>query len=93
MPGLQNIQDCIDQLNKILDELAAQQPATPESFGAIKQQADIWKQNTDAILLQECHNYSPESEEFFRRWNFPLQRINTTAALARKLRNARARDA
>ena len=40
MPGLQNIQVCADQFNKILDELAEHQPATPESFGAIRQRAD-----------------------------------------------------
>ena len=88
MPDLKRIQDRIDLLTEIIDELAALQPDTPEALRAIKDKADIWKQDTDALLNQECPDYSPELEDFHTRWSFPLRGSNPKTALARKLRNA-----
>lgn len=88
MPDLKRIKDRIDRLAEIIDELAALQPDAPEALRAIKGKADIWKQDTDALLNQECPEYSPELEDFHTRWSFPLRGSNPKTALARKLRNA-----
>lgn len=88
MADLINIQDRIDRLTEIIDEVIALQPDTPEAFHAIKDKADIWKQDTDAVLNQECPEYSPELEDFHTRWSYPLCGSNLKTALIRKLRNA-----
>jgi len=88
MADLKKIQDRIDRLTEIIDELAVLQPDIPEALHAIKDKADIWKQDTDALLNQECPEYSPELEDFHTRWSLPLCGSTPKTALARKLRNA-----
>ena len=88
MADLKKIQDRIDRLTEIIDELAVLQPDIPEALHAIKVKADIWKQDTDALLNQECPEYSPELEDFHTRWSLPLCGSTPKTALARKLRNA-----
>lgn len=49
----------------------------------------IWKSETDAVLDQEFPNYTPEVDDFCRRWNRPMVGNSIKNGIIKKLRNAR----
>ena len=55
----------------------------------LKQALLIWKSETDAVLDQEFPNYTPEVDDFRRRWNRPMADNSTKNGILKKLRNAR----
>ena len=87
MADLQRIQNSMNQLSSLIQEVEAM----PESAVAetLKNKLLIWKSETDAVLSLEFPNYTPEVEDFNRRWRRPLTGSNLKGALLRKLRNAR----
>ena len=49
----------------------------------------IWKSKIDTVLSTEYPNYTPEVEEFNRRWRISIIGNSVRNAVIRKLRNAR----
>ena len=87
MADLQRIQNCMNQLSSLIQEVEAMpESATTEP---LKNKLLIWKSETDAVLSLEFPNYTPEVEDFNRRWRRPLAGSNLKGALLRMLRNAR----
>ena len=87
MADLQRIQNCMNQLASLIQEVEA----VPESAVAetLKNKLLIWKSETDAVLSLEFPNYTPEVEDFNRRWRRQFTGSNLKGTLLRKLRNAR----
>ena len=87
MADLQRIQNCIDKLSSLIQEVEAM-PELADGE-ALKNKLLIWKSETDAVLSVECPNYTPEVDEFNRRWRISKIDNSTKNALLRKLSNAR----
>ena len=88
MANLSRIQNRFDQLSSLIQEVeASQEVATLERLKTVLL---IWKSETDAVLDQEFPNYTPEVDDFRRRWNRPMAGGNSTKnGILKKLRNAR----
>ena len=87
MANLSRIQNCFDQLSSLIQEVEASQEVA--DIERLKTAFLIWKSETDAVLDQEFPNYTPEVEDFRRRWNRPMAGGSTKNGILKKLRNAR----
>ena len=87
MADLQRIQNRMDQLSSLIQEVEASQEVA--DIERLKTALLIWKSETDAVLDQEFPNYTPEVEDFRRRWNRPMAGGNTKNGILKKLRNSR----
>ena len=87
MACLLRIQYQMNQLSYLIQEIESMQvTARAES---IKSKLLIWKSETDAVLDQEFLSYTPEVDDFRRRWNRPVVGNNLKNGIIKKLRNAR----
>ena len=77
----------MDQLSSLIQELEACQGVA--DVERLKKAVLIWKSETDAILYLEFPNFTPEVDEFNRRWRMPMVGNSVKNGLMRKLRNAR----
>lgn len=87
MANLSRIQNRFDQLSSLIQEVEASQEVA--NLERLKHALLIWKSETDAVLDQEFPNYTPEVEDFRRRWNRPMAGGSTKNSILKKLRNAR----
>ena len=87
MANLSRIQNHFDQLSSLIQEVEASQEVA--NIERLKHALLIWKSETDAVLDQEFPNYTPEVDDFRRRWNRPMSGGNTKNGILKKLRNAR----
>ena len=87
MADLQRIQNRMDQLSSLIQEVEASQEVA--DIERLKTALLIWKSETDAVLDQEFPNYTPEVDDFRRRWNRPMAGGSTKNGILKKLRNAR----
>lgn len=87
MANLSRIQNRFDQLSSLIQEVEASQEVA--NLERLKQALLIWKSEIDAVLDQEFPNYTPEVDDFRRRWNRPMAGNNTKNGILKKLRNAR----
>lgn len=87
MADLQRIQNRMDQLSSLIQEVEASQEVA--DIGRLKTALLIWKSETDAVLDQEFPNYTPEVDDFCRRWNRPMVGNSIKNGIIKKLRNAR----
>ena len=87
MVNLQRIQNHMDQLSSLIQEVEASQEVA--DIERLKTALLIWKSETDAILDQEFPNYTPEVDDFRRRWKRPLAGGNTKNGIIKKLHNLR----
>lgn len=87
MANLSRIQNRFDQLSSLIQEVEASQEVA--NLERLKHALLIWKSETDAILDQEFPNYTPEVNDFRRRWNRPMAGNSTKNGILKKLRNAR----
>lgn len=87
MANLSRIQNRFDQLSSLIQEVEASQEVA--NLERLKQALLIWKSETDAVLDQEFPNYTPEVDDFRRRWNRPMAGNSTKNCILKKLRNAR----
>ena len=87
MANLSIIQNRFDQLSSFIQEVEASQEVA--NLERLKQALLIWKSETDAVLDQEFPNYTPEVDDFRRRWNRPMAVGYTKNGILKKLRNAR----
>ena len=87
MANLSRIQNRFDQLSSLIQEVEASQEVA--NLERLKQALLIWKSETDAVLDQELPNYTPEVDDFRRRWNRPMAGGSTKNGILKKLRNAR----
>lgn len=87
MADLQRIQNCMDKLSSLIQEVEAMQEVV--DWDSLKNRLLIWKSETDAVLSTEYPNYTPEVEEFNRRWRISMIGNSVRNAVIRKLRNAR----
>ncbi len=87
MANLSKIQNRFDQLSSLIQEMEASQEVA--DIERLKTALLIWKSETDAVLDQELPNYTPEVDDFRRRWNRPMAGGNTKNGILKKLRNAR----
>ena len=87
MANLSRIQNRFDQLSSLIQEVEASQEVA--NLECLKQALLIWKSETDAVLDQEFPNYTPEVDDFLRRWNRPMAGGSTKNGILKKLRNAR----
>lgn len=87
MANLSRIQNRFDQLSSLIQEVEASQEVA--DIERLKTALLIWKSETDAVLDQEFPNYTPEVEDFRRRWNRPMAGGNTKNGILKKLRNSR----
>jgi|GEM_PF-2661894 len=87
MANLQRIQNCMDQLSSLIQEVEASR-----EMGNLEPQKNsllIWKSETDAVLDLEFPNYTPEVNDFCRRWNRSMVGNNIKNGIKKKLRDAR----
>lgn len=87
MANLSRIQNRFDQLSSLIQEVEASQEVA--DIERLKTTLLIRKSETDAALDQEFPNYTPEVEDFRRRWNRPMASNSTKNGIIKKLRNAR----
>ena len=87
MANLSRIQNRFDQLSSLIQEMEASQEVA--NLERLKHALLIWKSETDAVLDQEFPNYTPEVDDFRRRWNRPMAGNSTKNGILKKLRNAR----
>ena len=87
MANLSRIQNRFDQLSSLIHEVEASQEVA--NLERLKHALLIWKSETDAVLDQEFPNYTPEVDDFRRRWNRPIAGNSTKNGILKKLRNAR----
>ncbi|MBQ9892289.1 MAG: hypothetical protein IJM35_03930 [Bacteroidales bacterium] len=87
MANLSKIQNRFDQLSSLIHEVEASQEVA--DFELLKHALLIWKSETDAVLDQEFPNYTPEVDDFRRRWNRPMAGNSTKNGILKKLRNDR----
>ena len=87
MADLQRIQNCMDQLSSLIQEVEASQEVA--DIERLMTALLIWKSETDAVLDQEFPNYTPEVDDFCRRWNRPMVGNSIKNGIIKKLRNAR----
>ncbi len=87
MANLSRIQNRFDQLSSLIQEVEASQEVA--NLERLKHALLIWKSETDAVLDQEFPNYTPEVDDFRRRWNRPMAGGGTKNGILKKLRNAR----
>ena len=87
MANLSKIQNRFDQLSSLIHEVEASQEVA--DIERLKHALLIWKSETDAVLDQEFPNYTPEVNDFRRRWNRPMAGNSTKNGILKKLRNAR----
>ena len=87
MANLSRIQNRFDQLSSLIQEVEASQEVA--NLERLKTALLIWKSETDAVLDQEFPNYTPEVDDFRRRWNRPMAGNSTKNGILKKLRNAR----
>lgn len=87
MADLQRIQNRMDQLSSLIQEVEASQEVA--DIERLKTALLIWKSETDAVLDQEFPNYTPEVDDFCRRWNRPMVGNSIKNSIIKKLRNAR----
>ena len=87
MANLSRIQNRFDQLSSLIQEVEASQGVA--DIERLKTAFLIWKSETDAVLDQEFPNYTPEVDDFRRRWNRPMAGNSTKNGILKKLRNAR----
>ncbi len=87
MANLSKIQNRFDQLSSLIHEVEASQEVA--DIERLKHALLIWKSETDAVLDQEFPNYTPEVDDFRRRWNRPMAGNSTKNGILKKLRNAR----
>ena len=87
MANLSRIQNRFDQLSSLIQEVEASQEVA--DIERLKTALLIWKSETDAVLDQEFPNYTPEVEDFRRRWNRPMAGGNTKNGILKKRRNSR----
>ncbi len=87
MANLFRIQNRFDQLSSLIQEVEASQEVA--DIERLKTALLIWKSETDAVLDQEFPNYTPEVDDFRRRWNRPMAGGGTKNGILKKLRNAR----
>lgn len=87
MADLQRIQNCMDKLSSLIQEVEAMQEVA--DWESLKNRLLIWKSETDAVISTEYPNYTPEVEEFNRRWRISMIGNSVRNAVIRKLRNAR----
>ncbi len=87
MANLSRIQNRFDQLSSLIQEVEASQEVA--NLERLKHALLIWKSETDAVLDQEFPNYTPEVDDFRRRWNRPMAGGSTKNGILKKLRNAR----
>jgi hypothetical protein len=86
MANLSRIQNRFDQLSSLIQEVEASQEVA--DLERLKTALLIWKSETDAVLDQEFPNYTPEVDDFRRRWNRPMAGNSTKNGIIKKLRNA-----
>lgn len=87
MANLSRIQNHMDQLSSLIQEVEASQEVA--DIECLKHSLLIWKSETDAVLDQEFPDYTPEVDDFRRRWNRPMAGNSTKNGILKKLRNAR----
>lgn len=87
MANLSKIQNRFDQLSSLIHEVEASQEVA--DIERLKHALLILKSETDAVLDQEFPNYTPEVDDFRRRWKRPLAGGNTKNGIIKKLHNAR----
>lgn len=87
MADVLRIQNCMDMLSSLVQEVEAMQDVA--DWESLKIRLLIWKSETDAVLSTEYPNYTPEVEEFNRRWRISMIGNSVRNAVIRKLRNAR----
>ena len=87
MANLSRIQNRFDQLSSLIQEVEASKEVA--DIERLKTALLIWKSETDAVLDQVIPNYTPEVEDFRRRWNSPMAGNRTKNGILKKLRNAR----
>ena len=75
------------QLSSLIQEVEASQEVA--DVERLKTALLIWKSETDAVLDQEFPNYTPEVDDFRRRWNRPMAGNSIKNGILKKLRNAR----
>jgi len=87
MACLLRIQYQMNQLSSLIQEIESMQVTARAE--AIKSKLLIWKSETDAVLDQEFLSYTPEVDDFRRRWNRPMVGNSLKNGIIKKLRNAR----
>ena len=87
MANLSKIQNRFDQLSSLIQGMEASQEVA--DIERLKHALLIGKSDTDAVLDQEFPNYTPEVDDFRRRWNRPMAGGSTKNGILKKLRNAR----
>ena len=87
MADLQRIQYQMNQLSSLIQEVEAMHVMADTKD--IQSKILIWKLEADAVLGQEFPNYTPEVDDFRRRWNRPMVGNNLKNGILKKLRNAR----
>ena len=87
MACLLRIQYQMNQLSSPIQEIESMQVTARAE--AIKSNLLILKSETDAVLDQEFLSYTPEVDDFRRRWNRPMVGNSQKNGIIKKLRNAR----
>ncbi|MDD7002257.1 MAG: hypothetical protein PUI47_03350 [Prevotella copri] len=87
MADLQRIQNRMDQLSSLIQEVKASQEVA--DIERLKTALLLWKSETDAVLDLEFSNYTPEVDDFCRRWNRPMVGNSIKNGIIKKLRNVR----
>ena len=87
MACLLRIQYQMNQLSSLIQEIESMQVTARAE--AIKSNLLIVKSETDAVLDQEFISYTPEVDDFSRRWNRPMVGNSQKKGIIKKLRNAR----
>lgn len=77
----------MNQLSSLIQEIESMQVTARAE--AIKSNLLILKSETDAVLDQEFLSYTPEVDDFRRRWNRPMVGNSQKNGIIKKLRNAR----
>ena len=87
MACLLRIQYQMNQLSSPIQEIESMQVTARAE--AIKSKLLIRKSETDAVLDQEFLSYTPEVDDFCRRWNRPMVGNSIKNGIIKKLRNVR----
>ena len=77
----------MNQLSSLIQEIDSMQVTARAE--AIKSNLLILKSETDAVLDQEFLSYTPEVDDFRRRWNRPMVGNSQKNGIIKNLRNAR----